>query len=206
SDPQSLNFHPFVPALGPLEHRLYRLSRQLTGTGLDVEVVEKLAREADDNWRRDRASERTLRWALALSILSDILVAGGTIHCVDSSMHVAWPDWSSEEGARGLRRALERLRDEMRYGHVTPEVLDVLPGSMTRDAVIQLTSEGTFELREAEDRHPSGVLYGDVFAAARRYWTMPHRDREGRNRRYVLTVMHTSQRAPLPAGILEAGG
>ena len=139
--PQS--FHPFFPALGPLEHRLYRLSRQLTGTGLDVEVVEGLARDAEEDWRGNRQSERRLRWALALSILSDILVAGGTIHCVDSSLHVAWPDWSSEEGARGLRRALERLRDEMRYGHVTPEVIDVLPASMTRDVVIQLISEGT---------------------------------------------------------------
>ncbi len=205
SGPPPRNFHPFVPALGPLEHRLYRLSRQLTGTGLDVEVVEGLAREAEGDWRGNRDSERKLRWALALSILSDILVAGGTIHCVDSSLHVAWPDWSSEEGARGLRRALERLRDEMRYGHVTPEVIDVLPASMTRDAVTQLISEGAFELREAEDSHPSGVLYGDVFAAARRYWTMPHRDREGRNRRYVLTVTHPSQRWPLPAGILEVG-
>jgi hypothetical protein len=93
----------------------------------------------------------------------------------------------------------------MRYGRIGQGVVDVLPASLTPDAVLKLIDEGAFELQDATDEHPSGVVYGDVFSAARRYWTMPHRDREGRNRRYVLTVMHPSLPSPLPTGILEVG-
>ncbi len=199
------HFHPFVPALGPLEHRLFRLSQQLTGTPLDAEVIRDLARNAAGEWRSGPSSERKLRWALSLSILSDILTAGGTIHTVDSSLHVAWPDWSTDEGRAGLRHALESLRGEMRYGRVAPEVISTLSPALPPTEVVRLVDEGQFSLMEAGDIHPSGVAYGDIFSAARRYWTMPHRDREGRNRRLVMTVSHKSLRWPLPAGILEVG-
>jgi len=198
-------FHPFVPALGPLEHKLFRLSQQLTGTPMDADVVERLAALAVEDWRANQASERQLRWALSLSILADILWAGGTVHALDSALHVAWPDWSTEEGTRGLRRALERLRGEMRYGRVSTSVVAALPSSISPEQLLLLVDEGEFCLQEAEGVHALGAAYGEIFSAARRYWTMPHRDREGRNRRFVMTVNHPTLDHPLPAGILEVG-
>src|SRR5688572_8911823 len=66
--PNSPQFHPFLPDLGPLESKLYRLGQQLTGTGLDGELVDGLAGLADTDWQQTRVSERKLRWALSLSI------------------------------------------------------------------------------------------------------------------------------------------
>jgi hypothetical protein len=71
--------------------------------------------------------------------------------------------------------------------------------------VARLLREGVLDLMDAGSLHPTGFTYGEVFSAAYRSWTMPLRDREGRNRRFVLTVSHPSVPAPLPAGILEVG-
>lgn len=201
----SRRFHSFHPDLGPLESKLFQLGQQLTGTDLDGDLIEELAGTADSNWQVDQASERKLRWALSVSILSDILMAGGTVTSIDSALSVAWPDWATEQGNRGLRRALERLRSEMRYGRVSNEVIAALSPAIPSEQVLTLVEEGQFNLMEAAALHPSGASYGDIFSAARRYWTMPHRDREGRSRRFVLAVRHPTLAWPLPAGILEVG-
>lgn len=198
--------HSFSPDLGPLEHRLLKLGHELTGTASDAEFVERSAAAAfRDVVNGDQRGVRKVRWAFALSLLADILAAGGTVRRVDSSLRAAWPDWDTPEGEAGLRTALLRLRRETHLHAIRPDVLSVLPSCRKPSEVVRLVQEGEFELMDAAAVHPSGVPYGEVFSAARRSWTMPLRDREGRNHRFVLTVSHRSLGAPLPVGILEVG-
>jgi hypothetical protein len=190
----------FAPYLGPLEGRLVRLVRQLANHSCPIELIEQQAAEAFHEASHYPRAEM-LAWSLSLSILEDILAANGTISVHDSSVLVSWPDWTSEAGERGIRAALTRLRRETRQPHLRPSVLEAFGGPWSGADVLAMLSKGA-RMREAGDEHPQGVRYGDIFSAAAMYWTMPIRDREGRNRRFVITA---DDKAETPIAILEVG-
>jgi hypothetical protein len=198
---------PFTPNLGPMEHRLLSLIDALGFSKDPAAFLDEQAAVAYDAAIRygGEHPERRLRWALSLAVLADVAAAGGRIIEVDSTLQVSWPDWTSGISADGLRSALQRLQREMNPLPPDPKALAALPPTMSFHRVTELVSFGSFNLRASSERHPSGATYGEIFSVAQRSWTMPTRDREGRNRRFVLVLEHPSLAEPTPVGILEAG-
>lgn len=195
--------HFFRPDLGTFERRLVQVIRGFPSGDAFTYLNGIADQAAGTAFGKDLASERELRWAFSISLLADIAAAGGRVERMDSCLRVAWPDWASDAGREGLRRALIRLRNE------SPPVStaanpDLLPRSMTATSLLHVLAEGKFHLAEGTDEHPRGVTYHQIFQAARQYWSMPDRDREGRNRRFVLTVDHPFVDAGTPVGLLEA--
>jgi hypothetical protein len=196
----------FAPLLGRLELRLNRIARQLAISEDRSEFVKSLAAVAFDEATNASAPDvRSIAWAFSLSVLSDILAAGGTVQVNDSAVMVSWPDWSSKEGERGLRQALNQLRNETRQPIIGESVLEGFAGSMQIRTAATLLMQGDVSLKEGHELHPSGSTYNQIFAAAATYWTMPVRDREGRNRRFVVTIDHATLPAPVAAAIIEVG-
>ena len=143
----------------------------------------------------------------SLSLLSDIIAAGGTLSVRDSQLFVAWPDWDGETGRVATKSAMTAAKD-MRP--LRPEELaKVAPcfaPEMTGDALARVMADGKFTLRSSDARHPTGVSYADVFAAGLRYWSMPYRGRTGRLKRFVVTVEHPETGPhPVLVGLLELG-
>jgi hypothetical protein len=203
---QAEHTYRFTPDLGSLEHRLLTLARDLSGVPNPSLYVDDLASQAFSLIEVSKGeSEKEIRWALSLSVLADIAAAGGQISRQDSVLQVSWPDWSTKSGEDALRSALVRLRQETTRVDIPEPVLNILPGTMSAEKVWDLLAHGQFSLLDASETHPSGTPYREIFLGARRYWSMPQRDREGRSKRFILVVSHISLKHPLPVGILEVG-
>jgi hypothetical protein len=201
-------FYQFRPDLGVLEHRLVTLASKLASADSKTDLLDSLASEMARDLKKPKGRDRRLvRWGLALSLLSDITNAGGKILLDGSSVSVSWPDWTTEEGKKGLRRSLEKLRDEIKDRRPAPtaEIIKVLSVPFSRAKLLMVLREGEFALHTSKEIHSPGVDYGSIFNACTHYWTMPYRDREGRRERCVLSVTHPSLEQPVPVGILEAG-
>lgn len=199
-DPASFAFSPM---LGPVEARLLDLVQAAPQMTDSFALVEALAEKAASRIDHEHSNVRELCWAFSMSLLSDLLAAGATLHVVDSTLHVTWPRWESSEGRNTLRRALLRLRSENDLvGNAASP--NSMPGALTPEILQRVMADGVFRLAGQEELDGEGVSYQQVFRTARRYWTMPDRDREGRSKRFVLTVEHPALGRRTPVGVLEA--
>jgi hypothetical protein len=72
--------------------------------------------------------------------------------------------------------------------------------------LLEVVSKGRVKLEEVSsgNNHPSGFHYGEIYNAARRYAVMPDRGREGRRKRFVLTITNPTDGIIIPVGLLEA--
>lgn len=143
----------------------------------------------------------------AVSLLRDILRAGGEAWVRDSKLLVKWPCWDGAGGKESAQRALLAARDmraltPSELSRVTPLFAPDLDGDQMADVL----SEARFHLESASGTHPTGIPYNEAFAAALRHWTMPYRGRSGRMRRFVLLATHRHLGShPVIAAILELG-
>lgn len=196
----------FTPDLGSLEHRLLNLARRISGATDARSLLESIASDAFAHIEsQEEANEQEIRWALSLSLLADILAAGGHLTRQDSVLRVSWPDWNTSEGELALRSALIRLRREASKGLPAERIIRLLPSRADAASILETLSKGELALFGANEKHPSGVSYHELFVAARNFWTMPPRDREGRTSKFVLAVTNASLDGPMPIGILEVG-
>lgn len=191
----------FAPDWGRDNWRLWKLVASANVDELP-DTVEEMLREATA-----QPDGNGIKAAFSLSLLSDILKAGGQAWVRDSRLFVAWPDWNGSEGRRQARDAMSAAR-EMR--NLTPdEVLRVKPlfaPEIDGEEFAAVLREAEFVLQSATSEHPSGVSYQEAFAAALRHWSMPYRGRSGRMKRFVLTARHPLLGAhPVVAAILELG-
>jgi len=194
----------FRPELGSLERRFIKLINTLPEDDDVLNNLDKIANDATQSiLSNETQSELEIRWAFAISILSDIIALGVELQKIDSSIQITWPNWESEIGHNNLRRALIRLRDEKPSINSTASEL-CLPPSVTPSTLLDIMTNGDFQLIEANNQHPCGYTYHQIFQTGKQYWTMPHRDREGRNKRFVLVVNHSSFEYEMPVGLLEA--
>lgn len=148
-----------------------------------------------------------VRVLFSLSLLRDVVRAGGSAVVRDSRLFISWPDWSGPDGRRYARKAMAGARD-MRplTGQEIERVRPMFAPDMDGESFVQVLAEARYALRAVSEAHPSGVSYQEAFAAALRYWTMPYRGRTGRMRRFVLTAEHPLLGPwPVLAGVLELG-
>src|SRR3954452_1714077 len=88
----------FAPDVGRWRTHLVRLvrlakqGREELQAYLDTEADAVLA---DVTEAGAAVSPERLRWGCALSILDDLLAAGGSFYAVDSELYVSWPDWTA---------------------------------------------------------------------------------------------------------------
>jgi hypothetical protein len=147
-----------------------------------------------------------LRWGCALSILHDVLAAGGSVYAIDSELYAAWPEWSSPQGRELARRALRSTEPSRR---VKPAELRRIEPMIAPDTDAEelgrFMGEGRFWLEPVAATHPSGVDYSAAFAVALRSWTMPYRGRSGRSRRFVVVGDAPWSTAPTVVGLVEVG-
>jgi|GEM_PF-1675225 len=147
------------------------------------------------------------RVLFSLSLLRDVLRAGGYAVVRDSRLFVSWPDWSGPIGRGHARRAMAAAR-EMRTltDREIERVRPLFAPDIDGESLAQVLAEARYALRPVSEAHASGVSYQEAFGAALRYWTMPYRGRTGRMRRFVLTADHPILgRLPVVAGVLELG-
>ena len=188
SDASSRAF-PFQPDIGPWSLHLNRIIAAVA-RGDQGRVVEA---GLEDILQALQASPKpvTARYAFALALLGDVLIAGGRAFVRDSRLWVSWPQWDEEEGRTSLRAALLKLRG---------------PGSdswrsdLSRDDALSVLESGSIKVVPIE--HPDSPL-ADVFRRGLATWSMPYRGREGRMRRMV--VMGLLRGVEHPIGLLEAG-
>jgi len=153
------------------------------------------------------ATSSQARISFSLSLLRDIVRAGGNSWVRDSRLYVAWPDWSGVQGRDFARQALVAAKDLRPLTIRERErVAPLFAPDLDGESLSSVLREGRFRLISAATRHPSGISYQDAFAAALRYWTMPYRGRSGRMKRFVLTAEHhLLGEHSVVAGILELG-
>lgn len=189
-------FIPFQPDLGADSRQYFRLLRAAEAgvVSLHDAVAISLGEVADSKAK------------FALSVLNDILQAGGTAIARDSRLYVAWPDWVGDVGRQNARRALESARGQAPLSdEAARRLAPLFCGPLDGPQVAQIVAEGSFQLRSVNEVHPSGLQYSEAFSAALRYWSMPYRGRTGRMKRFVFTVLHHLLPGPCVVGILELG-
>lgn len=198
----------FSPNVGALEYRLVDFSSAIARGGDSRNVLRHFV-ASDILPPSDAYSEvDELRWAVALSLLDDLVFAGARLDSRDTCLNITWPDWSTSESRDQLRRALARLREEpgaLSKAPISPSAVAALPGDLPGEKILILLREGRFRLREASEIYSGSLTFREIFRAGIRSWSMPHRDREGRRVQFVLTVEHASLNRPLPFGLIEAG-
>ncbi len=143
----------------------------------------------------------------SISILNDILNAGGQIRERDSKLFVSWPIWESAHGRQLAHYAMRSAREIRRLNEKELFALDnCFARELTGHELAEVMQDATFELKQVDGSHSSGALYSSAFTCALRFWTMPYRGRTGRSRRFVLEAKHhLLGRHPVIAGILELG-
>lgn len=191
----------FSPAWGSQAFRLWQLIAAARAGEIQETVDQILCEVSECRTDEDAAV------ALSLSLLKDVLQAGGSAWVRDSRLFVSWPDWNGENGREAAQRAMSAAKD---LRPLTREEIDRVRPLFARDldgsALSLALQEGTFVLQSANSLHPTGVSYQEAFAAALRHWSMPYRGRSGRMKRFVLTVRHeVIGPHPVVAGILELG-
>jgi hypothetical protein len=192
--------YAYLPAVKDVGTYLYELAGAARD-GVTSTFVDTLLHSTLQN----TSSSPELRFSL--SLLSDIITAGGTLSVRDSQLFVAWPDWDGASGRIATKAAMATAKDmrPLRPKELA-KVAPCFAPEMTGDALARVMAEGTFTLRSSDDRHPTGVSYADVFAAGLRYWSMPYRGRTGRLKRFVVTVEHPETGPhPVLVGLLELG-
>lgn len=209
---QTTRDYRFAPSVGSWHVELVRLARQLDSAD-PVNVLEEIDQEIDSvldllspESRRIPTVER-IRYAFALSILHNILSAGGRVQVLDSEIYVAWPDWNSQHGRELTRLALSNLIEMKPLTEQDRRLLlSTSAPSLSTEQLYTVMAEGDFWLEPADARHPSGATYGNIFALALRTWSMPYRDRPGRNKRFVIVGRHpTLPMSPVVVGLIEVG-
>jgi hypothetical protein len=203
----NLKTHRFSPNVGILEYRLSELNNAIASGEPPKSAVDRFFSEDVTLSGGVFSSSDENRWAIALSLLDDVISAGAAVTSRDSCLHFTWPDWKNQESRSQLRVALANLREEpgASAGAPNPAAISTLPGDLTASRILQLLREGNIRLHCGSDPFNESLSYRDIFRAAVRSWSMPHRDREGRRIQFVLTVEHSTLVHPLPIGILEAG-
>jgi hypothetical protein len=177
------------------------------------ELLQSAADEADevlrqlDERERRRPSHDRIRFAFALSLLHDILSAGGQVLLVDSEIYISWPDWSEVGGREAVRSALSTISPRKPASSEEQRVLAPLFASnWSAEETLEFLTTATFWLEPVDSRHPCGTRYGDAFSVALRLWNMPYRGREGRLRRFVVVGRRKeAQGAPVIVGLIEVG-
>jgi len=157
--------------------------------------------------RGQHRSSGDLKVRFAVSLLRDILRAGGVAWVRDSKLLVQWPSWDGAQGKDFAQRALMAARD-MRP--LTPtelsRVAPLFAPDLDGEQMAEVLREAKFDLESASGSHPTGIPYNEAFGAALRNWTMPYRGRTGRMRRFVLLATHRHLGPhPVIAAILELG-
>ena len=205
----SLDAFRFAPEVGRWRTHLVRLVRvakqgsEELQAYLDSEASAVLG-EANDPFAA--ISPDRLRWGCALSILHDLVAAGGSVHAIDSELYASWPDWSAPDGrevARGALRGVEPVRrlSAAEKRRIEPMVAPDMAGADVRRFML----EARFWLEPVSALHPSGWDYSTAFSVALRSWTMPYRGRSGRSRRFVVVGEAPSSPAPIVVGLIEIG-
>ena len=196
----------FSPDWGRYDHLLWRLipaaeAKELAGA---IEDELNAAREASIT----DPNQDLLKVAYSLSLLADVLQAGGVYEVRDSRLLVSWPDWDGPDGRRLAKAAMigaKPLQRGMSPAEVE-RVNQLFAPELDGEDLQAVVREAVFDLKMASEVHPTGVRYQEGFSAALRYWSMPYRGRTGRAKRFVLTAVHPLL-GPHPkiAGILELG-
>jgi hypothetical protein len=198
----------FTPTVGRWRVHLVRLarlamqSRDQLRDFLQTEADAVLA-EASTNpaIERDR-----LKWGCSLSLLGDIVAAGGSVHVVDSELFVSWPDWTLPEGRHLARQALHGVNRDRRPSMGDLQRLEPLfAPDMSPTDLVRFMSEARFWLEPVSALHPSGGDYSTAFSIALRNWTMPYRGRSGRSRRFVVVGQPPWLPSPTVVGLIEIG-
>lgn len=183
-----MRFVRFAPELGLANRRLDRIGRLLASDPVaGRHVAEEWLEAAAADGGKGLDSRVDLQYALALSLLIDVAAAGGIVHRRDSETWLAWPDWNGPDGRDHARKALNRLVDRRPLTDYDRHMGSLcFADDLTRDQLIEFLATADLELVSADEAHPSGIRYKDVFNLALRYWNMPYRGREGRLRRFLL--------------------
>ncbi len=205
----SIRDYRFAPAVGRWHLELVRLARSLgeiTGDllkNLDEEVVTLL--DDINNPTSPSPSPDRMRYVFALSVLYDILRAGGRIQTFDSNIYVSWPNWHASNGRSITRKALEQLTEWKSLSKTERAQLKAVSApSMSRQTLLRFLEQGEFWLESAGAKHPTGISYNTAFTLALRSWTMPYRDRPGRVRRFVVVGRHSEICSdPVVMGLIE---
>lgn len=192
----------FMPDWGHEGRRLWDVIAAAQAGELEATLDAAIAGDEERGGGRD-----SLRVLFSLSLLRDVLRAGGSVWVRDSRLIVSWPDWSGIEGRRLAQAALVSAREARPLTQKELErVAPLFAPDLDGDQLARVLEEGSFSLRSVSDTNPAGVPYQEAFASALRYWTMPYRGRSGRMRRFVLTAQHSVLGPwPVVAGILELG-
>jgi hypothetical protein len=170
------------------------------------EQIDVLSAQIDQGEPPSRMRDR-VRFAFSLSLLDDVLSAGGTSTTIDSELFVTWPDWYALEGREAARRALASVQPGRRLTWAEGKRLEpMLPSRLTGRELVDFMATAQFWLEPVNARHPSGSDYGVAFSAGLRSWTMPYRGRSGRSRRFVVVGQGSvSAGEPLVVGLIEVG-
>lgn len=202
--PGSTTLTRLSPDLGGWHREYVRVARHVHTERLEPDDLRVLASDATG---KEDVSVDARRFAFLLALIADVLDAGGNVRMVDSELYLGWPEWTSQEGRATVRSALESVQDASALTRETVGRLEPLfLGNTSTDDIRAFLTDGQFWLEPAENLHPTGASYGEAFELALRYWTMPYRGREGRNRRFTLVGTH-DEISPLPVvvGLIEMG-
>ena len=84
----------------------------------------------------------------------------------NSTMFIAWPEWTSDDAKKRLRSHLTVLREEaisFRNGEASARGAIALPASLDPGKLGQAVAEGKFALHGGKELHPSNVSYDENF-------------------------------------------
>lgn len=177
--------YEFNPGIGGHAHRLAELADAVTKNprGALASSQRWIDSALESITTGGEVDSDLLLFMYSCSVLIDIAKVGGVVWVRDSRIFVRWPDWNGPDGRLAARRAL-RSASDMRpltadeLHRVTPLFAPDMDGAV----VARILAEGRFDLASVDERHSSGIEYGEGFAAALRLWSMPYRGRQGRQK------------------------
>jgi hypothetical protein len=205
----SLDAFRFAPEVGRWRTHLVRLvrlakqGREELQAYLDTEATAVLSEASDPD---AAISPDRLRWGCALSILHDLLAAGGSVHAIDSELYASWPDWSGPGGRELARHALGGVEPVRPLSTAERRRVEpMVAADMATDDLRRFMLEARFWLEPVSASHSSGYDYSTAFGVALRSWTMPYRGRSGRSRRFVVLGEAPVLPTPVVIGLIEIG-
>lgn len=193
------------PNIGPFGTRYLRLVSNLSRAS-DSDSQYKALDGVRKCISLETAKPPELKLAFVASLLADVVSVGGHITVRDSVPHVAWPAWDTEAVQGSIRATMRQRFGDFAFSVDDLAVIErmFLP-DLTPSQLEQVAFSGTFRLRSSSDVHPTGFTYSRAFAVGVKTWSMPYRGREGRSKRFLLTVEHALLNSERVVGLLEVG-
>lgn len=193
------------PNVGPFGTRYLRLVSNLSRAS-DSDSQYKALDGVRKCITLETAKPPELKLAFVASLLADVVSVGGNITVRDSVPHVAWPAWDTEAVQGSIRATMRQRFGDFAFSVDDLAVIErmFLP-DLTPSQLEQVAFSGTFRLRSSSDVHPTGFPYSRAFAVGVKTWSMPYRGREGRSKRFLLTVEHATLNSERVVGLLEVG-